>query len=503
MKLMVLDGNSLVNRAFFGIKLLTTKDGRYTNAIYGFQNILLNLLTAHKPDAVAIAWDERAPTFRHTAYDGYKATRHGMPEELAQQMPVLKELLTDLGFVQVSKAGWEADDILGTLAAACEAAGGTTLLATGDRDSLQLVDDATTVLLATNKETIPMDPAAIREKYGIERVIKLASNENPLGTSPLVQHTLETHVGLAFRYPQAGNPRLVKAIAAHHGVSPSRVIVGDGSDEVIDLLFRICVEPGVNNAVAFMPCFGIYTTQAALCGVELRQTPVNADFSFPWDNLLKLVDDKTSLVFVTTPDNPSGYTPPVAELETLAKALPDTCLLVLDEAYMDFTDDEADYSLAKRLDEFPNVIISRTFSKSFGMAGLRLGYAIVPEELADHYWRVRLPFSVNLMAEEAGIAALQDVAFHDETVRVVREGRAWLTGELTKLGCRVFPSQSNFLMFELPADGPNAASLFEDLLRRGIILRPLTSYGLPRNLRVSVGTAEENTMLINAMRELL
>ena len=168
MKLMVLDGNSLVNRAFFGIKLLTTKDGRYTNAIYGFQNILLNLLAAHKPDAVAIAWDERAPTFRHTAYDGYKATRHGMPEELAQQMPVLKELLTDLGFVQVSMAGWEADDILGTLAAACEAAGGTTLLATGDRDSLQLVDDATTVLLATNKETIPMDPAAIREKYGIK-----------------------------------------------------------------------------------------------------------------------------------------------------------------------------------------------------------------------------------------------------------------------------------------------------------------------------------------------
>ena len=168
MKLMVLDGNSLVNRAFFGIKLLTTKDGRYTNAIFGFQNILLNLLAAHAPDAVAIAWDERAPTFRHKAYDGYKATRHGMPEELAQQMPVLKALLDELGFVQVSRAGWEADDILGTLAAACEAAGGTTLLATGDRDSLQLVDGATTVLLATNKETIPMDPAAIREKYGVE-----------------------------------------------------------------------------------------------------------------------------------------------------------------------------------------------------------------------------------------------------------------------------------------------------------------------------------------------
>ena len=110
MKILVLDGNSLVNRAFFGIKLLTTKDGRFTNAIYGFQNILLNLLAAHQPDAVAIAWDEKAPTFRHTAYDGYKATRHGMPEELAGQMPVLKALLGDLGFVQVSKPGWEADD---------------------------------------------------------------------------------------------------------------------------------------------------------------------------------------------------------------------------------------------------------------------------------------------------------------------------------------------------------------------------------------------------------
>ena len=172
MKLMVLDGNSIVNRAYYGIRPLTTRQGLYTNAIYGFQNILLNLLAAHKPDAVAIAWDERAPTFRHTAYDGYKATRHGMPEELAQQMPVLKELLTDLGFVQVSKPGWEADDILGTLAAANEAAGGTTLLATGDRDSLQLVSDTTTVLLAATvmgrSKTVTMDVDAIQEKYGIQ-----------------------------------------------------------------------------------------------------------------------------------------------------------------------------------------------------------------------------------------------------------------------------------------------------------------------------------------------
>ena len=168
MKLLVLDGNSLVNRAFFGIKVLTTKDGRFTNAIYGFMNILLNLLKAHEPDEVAIAWDLKAPTFRHKMYDGYKATRHGMPPELAQQMPVLKQLLADLGFVSVSCEGWEADDILGTLAAACAARKDDCLLATGDRDSLQLASETTTILLATNKETIPMDPQAVREKYGVE-----------------------------------------------------------------------------------------------------------------------------------------------------------------------------------------------------------------------------------------------------------------------------------------------------------------------------------------------
>ena len=148
MRLLVIDGNSIANRAFFGIKLLTTKDGRYTNAIYGFLNILLSLLKECDPDEVAVAFDLQAPTFRHKMYDGYKATRHGMPEELAQQMPVLKELLADLGYRAVTAEGWEADDILGTLAAACDARKDDCYLATGDRDSLQLVSESTTVLLA-------------------------------------------------------------------------------------------------------------------------------------------------------------------------------------------------------------------------------------------------------------------------------------------------------------------------------------------------------------------
>ena len=172
MKLLVLDGNSIANRAFYGIKLLTTKDGRYTNAIYGFMNILLNLLRDNDPDEVAVAFDLKAPTFRHKMFDGYKATRHGMPQELADQMPVLKELLADLGFAMVSLEGYEADDLLGTLSAAAAARGDDCLIATGDRDSLQLVNGHVTVLLAATRmgrsETVVMDEAAVEEKYGVK-----------------------------------------------------------------------------------------------------------------------------------------------------------------------------------------------------------------------------------------------------------------------------------------------------------------------------------------------
>ncbi len=150
MRLLVIDGNSIANRAFYGIKLLTTKDGRYTNAVFGFLNILNSLLRSCEPDEVAVAFDLRAPTFRHKMYDGYKATRQAMPNELAQQMPILKQLLADLGYRQVTAEGWEADDILGTLAAACAARKDDCYLATGDRDSLQLVSDTTTVLLTTS-----------------------------------------------------------------------------------------------------------------------------------------------------------------------------------------------------------------------------------------------------------------------------------------------------------------------------------------------------------------
>jgi histidinol-phosphate aminotransferase len=341
----------------------------------------------------------------------------------------------------------------------------------------------------------------IQARYGLSQVIKMASNENPLGASPLVRAAVERHAAKVFRYPQGGNPRLVAALARHHGVDPARVVVGNGSDELIDLLIRARAVPGRHNVVTFTPCFSLYALQSRFCGVELRQARLKEDFSFDCAALLGLVDGETALVFVTTPDNPSGYCPPVADLKKLLQALPAACLLVLDEAYMDFAGDESAHSLLPELESIPNMAILRTFSKSFGLAGLRLGYALLPPKLAECLWRVRPPFSVNILAEEAGLAALRDGVFREETLRVVRNGRERLSLGLRGLGCHVWPSRANFLMFRPPADGPPARDMFEKLLRMGIIIRPLASYGLPHLLRVSVGTDEENLRFLDACKE--
>ncbi len=341
----------------------------------------------------------------------------------------------------------------------------------------------------------------IQTRYGLATVIKLASNENPLGASPVVQKAIQHHAGSAFRYPRSRNVRLRQALASRLGVDSARVVTGNGSDELIDLLIRVCAVPGRDKILAFRPCFSIYELQSRLCGVDFVQTPLKPDFSFDWEGLLAKADESTALVFATNPDNPTGLTVAACELADIARRLPKTALFVIDEAYIDFADDPGECSLLPRLTEFPNVVILRTFSKAYGLAGLRLGYGVFPSWLADAIWRVRLPFSVNLLAEEAGLAALEDEVFYRETLRVVREGREELTRGLAGLGCQVSPSQSNFLLFSLPQGGPDAREMFERLLRRGIIVRPLASYNLPGHIRVSVGKPEENRAFLQALAE--
>jgi len=354
-----------------------------------------------------------------------------------------------------------------------------------------------------------MSIAEVRERYGLSRVIKMASNENPLGVSPLVRKVLATSLEEAFRYPQGGNPALREALARAHHVSPERIVVGNGSDEIIDMLIRMLAVPGRHSVVCFEPCFSLYPIQARICGVETRRCPLSPDYSFDLDALFSLVDAGTRLVFVTTPDNPSGYCPPLAAMRRLAEQLErhfPRCLLVVDEAYMDFAGascgEAPRFSLLASGDLPANVAILRTFSKSYGLAGLRLGYGVLPAELAGFYWRARLPFSVNSLAEKAGLAVLRDSEFRRATLECIRSGRYRVTEGLRLLGCDVWPSEANFLMIRLP-EGYDASSCFEHFLQCGIIIRPLSSYGMPDKLRISIGTKEDNEAFLEALRSFL
>lgn len=340
----------------------------------------------------------------------------------------------------------------------------------------------------------------IKERYGLEQVIKLASNENPLGVSPLAREAVARAASRMFRYPQNHSPRLAKAIAKAMAIPEAHIVAGNGSDEIIDLLFRVLARPGKDNVVCYEHCFSMYGLTARLCGVEYREVPRGEDYRLPLESLAEAVDADTRMVFVTSPDNPTGLAARAEELQVLSGVLPAHVLLVVDEAYMDFTWPPEEYSMLASVPELGNVAVLRTFSKAYGLAGLRLGYGALPLWLAEHVRRARPPFTVNLLAEEAALAVLEDDAFYSETLNVVFKGRELLLKRLPELGCQVWPSQANFVMFRPPYP---ADQVCEELLRRGVIVRHLKSFGLPDMIRVNVGAAEETAMFLNTLEAIL
>ncbi len=346
----------------------------------------------------------------------------------------------------------------------------------------------------------------IKETYGLTRVVKLASNENPLGTPPLAQKRLARFADHCHMYPRNHTPALVRALAERHGVDPSRIVIGNGSDECIDLLLRVTAEPGRANVVGYENAFSMYRLTAALCGVEWREIPRGPNLALPVQGLAQAADKDTALVFLTSPDNPTGLAAgPEAQAE-LARSLPKGTLLVVDEAYGEFAGPDDQASLIRRSHEFDNLVVMRTFSKAYGLAGLRLGWMILPQGLAGEVNKARIPFTVNLPAQEAGLAALEDEHFLRATLETVAQGRDYLSAELAKLGCDVTPSKANFLMFAPPSDpsnGHDAGEVCLALLKRGVIVRHLKSFGLPGHIRVSVGKAEENEIFISQLGEVL
>ncbi|MDP2848294.1 MAG: histidinol-phosphate transaminase [Humidesulfovibrio sp.] len=340
----------------------------------------------------------------------------------------------------------------------------------------------------------------IKAKYGLPNVIKLASNENPLGVSPLAQEAMVRAAGQAFRYPQNHSPRLTAAIGKAMGVPAGLIVAGNGSDEIIDLLFRVLARPGKDNVVCYEHCFSMYGLTSRLCGVEYREVPRGEGYRLPLEFLAEAANENTVMVFVTTPDNPTGLAARAEELMVLSGVLPKGAILVVDEAYMDFSWPPEEYSMLSAVQELDNVVVLRTFSKAYGLAGLRLGYGVMPQWLADHVRRARPPFTVNLMAEEAGLAVLEDDNFYSATLEVVFKGRERLLKRLPELGCEVWSSQANFVMFRPPYP---ADQVCEELLRRGVIVRHLKSFGLPDNIRVNVGTGPETEAFLKALEEIL
>jgi histidinol-phosphate aminotransferase len=339
----------------------------------------------------------------------------------------------------------------------------------------------------------------IREQ-GVDDVVKLASNENPLGVSPkalsAMREALE-HVNL---YPDSASHDLRAAIAERFGLSIDRVAVGGGADDLILELAMAYLEDG-DEVVISRSSFPVYDIYVAAMRAKLVKTPLASGYRVDLDATADAITDRTKIVVVCNPNNPTGTIVTADELDPFVRCVPEGVLIVVDEAYAEMVDSDAfPDAMAYVRDGRPNVLVLRTFSKVYGLAGIRLGYAFgVPETIAALH-RVKNIFNVSVVAQAAGIAALRDEEFVKESVRANAAGRRYLCREFDRLGLEHAESHTNFVLVRI---GPDAGRIYERLLERGIIVRPCAQYDLPDFLRISIGTAEQNERLIGALEELV
>jgi len=329
--------------------------------------------------------------------------------------------------------------------------------------------------------------------------IKLSSNENPYAPHPRVVSAVVAELARANRYPLSGSPSLVNALASHHGVSPAEVMVGNGSNEIIDLLVRAFVQPG-ENVVFPTPSFIVYALIPLVCGVEGRGV-LCKDYRLDLPAMKAAMDAKTRMVFVCNPNNPTSTYVTAAELDAFLDGLPEDVLVVMDEAYIDYVD-APDYPDSLSLRRARNTLITlRTFSKFHSIAGLRVGYAIADPVVVDVLHRVRQPFNVNRLAQAAALAALDVAEEMRPRAEEVMKERERVGGVVRELGVACPPSQTNFLFVDL---GKSTTDLHAALYERGIIVRRMGQFGATANsYRVSLGTPAENDRLIAALRETL
>jgi histidinol-phosphate aminotransferase len=326
-------------------------------------------------------------------------------------------------------------------------------------------------------------------------IVKLASNENPLGPSPKAMEAMRDALEKGHLYPDGGGFCLCNKVAAKLSVAPENVILGNGSNEVLEFLGHAFLNSG-DDVIASEYAFIVYKLIATSFGARIIEVP-SPDYQQDLEGMLDAITRKTRLIFVPNPNNPTGTLLSQKSIDQFMSHVPERVVVVFDEAYFEFLDDPPDTLRFVR--EGRNIVVLRTFSKVHGLAGLRIGYAVGPADLIEVLHKTRQPFNVNSIAQVGALAALQDDDHLRETKRVVDEGRAYLHKQFSKMKIPFVPGTANFVMVNV-GDGH---AVFEKLLRQGIIVRPLKGYNLPEWVRISVGTMEENKKLIAALKEVI
>lgn len=344
----------------------------------------------------------------------------------------------------------------------------------------------------------------LEREYGVRDAIKLASNENPLGPSPAAVEAVRGVVGDIARYPDGTGFDLKRAIANRYGVDMGGITLGNGSNDVLEIIARAFLLPGL-EAVFSQHAFAVYPIVTQAVGASARVTRAHDGSRGPryghdLEAMRAAITANTRLVFIANPNNPTGTWLKRDELEAFLRDVPREVVVVLDEAYVEYVA-EADYpDSIPWLARFPNLVVTRTFSKAYGLAGLRVGFALSHAEVADVLNRVRQPFNVNLLALTAAAAALGDRAHLEASHRLNQQGMQQWIEAVGDLGLDYIPSVGNFLCVDVSRP---AAPVYEALLREGVIVRPVANYGLPNHLRITLGLAQENRRAVTALRKVL
>jgi histidinol-phosphate aminotransferase len=345
--------------------------------------------------------------------------------------------------------------------------------------------------------------AEVAREFGLDerKIIKLASNENPLGMPESARQAMLEAMAEIGRYPDSNGFELKAAIAAKYGIPSDWITLGNGSNDILELAAHALVQPA-QSVVYAQYSFAVYALATQAVGARAIVVPAK-NCGHDLTAMAQAITPDTRLIFIANPNNPTGTFVPAAEIETFLKRVPSSVVIVLDEAYNEFLAPELQYDSIIWARQYPNLLVSRTMSKAYGLAGLRIGFGIAQPALTDLLNRIRQPFNVNSLAQVAAIAALNDTAFLRKSAKVNADGYRQLTQAFDAMDLEYVPSYGNFVLVRVGTDDGAGARVNLALLKQGIIVRPVGNYGLPQWLRVSIGLPEENTAFIQALQTAL